>query len=100
MTRPASRAAAGTVAQINDYQNRIWLTALPLMWGRTPVRSHANFMRYPLFLDLTNQPVTVIGAGKVAARKIKILLKAGANVTVVSPKTDRLPATVHWIRRT
>jgi precorrin-2 dehydrogenase/sirohydrochlorin ferrochelatase len=42
-------------------------------------------MRYPLFLDLTNQPVTVIGAGKVATRKIKTLLQAGAQITVISP---------------
>jgi precorrin-2 dehydrogenase/sirohydrochlorin ferrochelatase len=42
-------------------------------------------MRYPLFLDLTDQPVTVIGAGQVATRKIKTLLKAGAQITVISP---------------
>jgi precorrin-2 dehydrogenase/sirohydrochlorin ferrochelatase len=42
-------------------------------------------MRYPLFLDLTGQPVVVIGAGKVASRKIRSLLAAGARVTVISP---------------
>jgi precorrin-2 dehydrogenase / sirohydrochlorin ferrochelatase len=42
-------------------------------------------MRYPLFLDLESEPVTVIGGGKVAARKVRTLLSAGANVTVVSP---------------
>lgn len=56
-------------------------------------------MRYPLFLDLTEQPVTVIGAGKVATRKIKTLVKAGASITVISPKAGRLPKGVHWIRR-
>jgi precorrin-2 dehydrogenase/sirohydrochlorin ferrochelatase len=45
---------------------------------------------YPIFLDLTGQPVTVIGAGKVAARKIRSLLAAGADVTVISPAA--LPA--------
>ncbi|MEI6084668.1 MAG: bifunctional precorrin-2 dehydrogenase/sirohydrochlorin ferrochelatase [Verrucomicrobiota bacterium] len=57
-------------------------------------------MRYPLFLDLTGQPVTVIGAGQVAARKIKTLLKAGATITVISPKAGRLPKGIRWIRRT
>ncbi len=42
-------------------------------------------MRYPLFLDLSNQPAVVIGGGRVATRKIRTLLKAGAIVTVVSP---------------
>jgi precorrin-2 dehydrogenase/sirohydrochlorin ferrochelatase len=56
-------------------------------------------MRYPLFLDLTGQPVTVIGAGKVAARKIRSLLNAGARVTVISPRATRLPESVHWLRR-
>jgi precorrin-2 dehydrogenase/sirohydrochlorin ferrochelatase len=50
-------------------------------------------MRYPLFLDLNNQPVTVIGAGKVATRKIKTLLKAGSQVTVISPIATQFIAT-------
>lgn len=54
-------------------------------------------MRYPLFLDLTDQPVTVIGAGKVATRKIRSLLDAGARITVISP--NRPPRDVRWIRR-
>jgi len=40
---------------------------------------------YPLFLNLQDQPVTVIGGGRVATRKIKALLAAGAAVTVISP---------------
>src|SRR5437667_9085934 len=56
-------------------------------------------MRYPLFLDLTGQPVVVIGAGKVALRKIRSLLMAGARVTVISPQASRLPKSVRWLRR-
>ncbi|MBM3859988.1 MAG: bifunctional precorrin-2 dehydrogenase/sirohydrochlorin ferrochelatase [Verrucomicrobia bacterium] len=59
-------------------------------------------MRYPLFLDLTGQPVTIIGAGKVATRKIRSLLKAGALVTVISPTITvaiRRMKNVRWIRR-
>lgn len=44
-------------------------------------------MRYfPIFLDLNNKPVLVVGGGDVACRKIDMLLRAGAKVTVVSPK--------------
>jgi siroheme synthase-like protein len=43
---------------------------------------------YPVFLNLHDQPVLVIGAGKVALRKTRGLLEAGARVTVVSPQFD------------
>ena len=43
-------------------------------------------MRYPLFLDLAEQPAVVIGAGSVATRKIRSLLAAGARVTIISPE--------------
>lgn len=62
-------------------------------------------MRYPLFLDLTAQPVTVIGGGQVATRKIRTLLKARADVTIISPTASspiaRLATAgkVTWIRR-
>jgi precorrin-2 dehydrogenase / sirohydrochlorin ferrochelatase len=62
-------------------------------------------MRYPLFLDLTGRPVVVIGAGRVATRKIRTLLGAGAIVTVVSPRVTatirRLAGAmrVSWVRR-
>ena len=43
-------------------------------------------MRYfPLFLDLINKPVLVVGGGEVASRKVEALIKAGADITVVSP---------------
>jgi len=40
---------------------------------------------YPVFLDLKDRPVLVVGAGKVALRKTKGLVEAGARVTVVAP---------------
>ncbi len=47
--------------------------------------------RHPIFVDLTGQPVVVIGGGAVAERKIDILIESGARVTVVSPEvTDRI----------
>lgn len=41
---------------------------------------------YPIFLDLAGRPALVAGAGKVALRKVKGLLEAGARVTVVAPE--------------
>jgi precorrin-2 dehydrogenase/sirohydrochlorin ferrochelatase len=40
---------------------------------------------YPIFLDLKDRPVLVVGAGKVALRKTRGLVEAGARVTVVAP---------------
>ncbi len=40
---------------------------------------------YPVFLQLENRKCVVFGGGRVAARKVQALLRAGANVTVVSP---------------
>lgn len=43
-------------------------------------------MRYfPLFYDTQNLQVLVVGAGEVAARKVELLLKTEANITVVAP---------------
>ena len=48
---------------------------------------------YPIFLNLKNRRVVVVGGGAVAERKTASLLKAGAEVTVVSPEmTPRLAA--------
>jgi siroheme synthase-like protein len=41
---------------------------------------------YPIFLKLDRKPVLVVGGGRVAERKIAVLLDAGAIVTVVSPQ--------------
>jgi uroporphyrin-III C-methyltransferase/precorrin-2 dehydrogenase/sirohydrochlorin ferrochelatase len=40
---------------------------------------------FPVFLKLAGKPVTVVGAGPVAASKLAALLEAGAIVTVVAP---------------
>jgi precorrin-2 dehydrogenase/sirohydrochlorin ferrochelatase len=43
---------------------------------------------YPVFLDLQGKPVIVIGGGRIAHQKMENLLKALANVTVVSPELN------------
>lgn len=40
---------------------------------------------YPVFLDIADRPVIVIGGGEVALRKVEGLMNAAAQVTVVSP---------------
>ncbi|WP_153447070.1 precorrin-2 dehydrogenase/sirohydrochlorin ferrochelatase family protein [Vibrio algicola] len=47
-------------------------------------------MRYfPIFIDLNNKPVLVVGGGDVACRKVDMLLRAGAKVTVISPQVHK-----------
>jgi siroheme synthase-like protein len=75
------------------------------MTGVATQAAPATTMRYPLFLDLKDQPVVVIGAGRVATRKVRTLLTAGAEVTVIAPRAT--PAVrglasakrIHWLRR-
>jgi uroporphyrin-III C-methyltransferase/precorrin-2 dehydrogenase/sirohydrochlorin ferrochelatase len=40
---------------------------------------------FPIFLDSTDLDCLVVGAGEVAARKVELLLKTSANITVVAP---------------
>lgn len=46
-------------------------------------------MRYfPIYFDLKGKDVLVVGGGEVANRKIDMLVRAGAKVTVVSPQIE------------
>ena len=40
----------------------------------------------PVFLRLDAQPALIVGGGRVAARKVEWLVRAGARVTVVAPE--------------
>jgi uroporphyrin-III C-methyltransferase/precorrin-2 dehydrogenase/sirohydrochlorin ferrochelatase len=39
----------------------------------------------PIFLQLHGRPVVVVGGGHVAARKVELLLRSGARVSVIAP---------------
>jgi uroporphyrin-III C-methyltransferase/precorrin-2 dehydrogenase/sirohydrochlorin ferrochelatase len=40
----------------------------------------------PLFLQLRSQPVVVVGGGRIAIRKVDLLRRSGARITVVAPE--------------
>ena len=51
-------------------------------------------MFYPIFLDLHQRPVLIVGGGPIATGKVEGLLGAGAHVTVVAPEVSL--AIAHW----
>jgi precorrin-2 dehydrogenase/sirohydrochlorin ferrochelatase len=55
--------------------------------------------RLPLVLDLDGVRCLVVGAGRIAERKIATLLRAGARVTVVAPRATRPVAALARRRR-
>ena len=45
-----------------------------------------NYPYYPIFLDIENRNVVIIGGGEVCARKAETMMRYGAKVTIVSPE--------------
>lgn len=43
---------------------------------------------FPIFLNIRDRNCLVVGGGEIAARKVELLLKANARVTVISPTLD------------
>ena len=41
---------------------------------------------FPAFFDLKGRPVLLVGGGEAAARRLRLLQKAGARITVVAPR--------------
>ena len=55
--------------------------------------------RFPLFVDLSGKKVVVVGCGKIALRRIEVLLSFGADVTVIAPECENVPKGVVFFRR-
>jgi siroheme synthase-like protein len=55
-----------------------------------------KFPYYPIYIDIEDRDVVIIGGGNVCARKAETMMKYGARVTVVSPEfTDEIE---EWAR--
>jgi precorrin-2 dehydrogenase/sirohydrochlorin ferrochelatase len=67
----------------------------------------AHSPKYPVYLDIADKNVLVVGGGSVAARKAETLLSYGASVLVIAPEADAAIAaacddpacTLRWERR-
>jgi len=71
-----------------DTSGRVTRSAIGARVARFAACYILGLRHYPIFLDLKDRPVLVVGAGKVALRKSKGLLEAGARVTVVAPECE------------
>lgn len=61
------------------------------MKARNSLSSPPVVHYYPVLLNLTGKKAVVVGGGRIAERKVLSLVKASANITVVSPSlTSRL----------
>ena len=50
-----------------------------------------NFPYYPIYLDIEDRAVLIIGGGEVCARKAETMMRYGGRVTIVSPSfTDEI----------
>ncbi|WP_409969953.1 NAD(P)-dependent oxidoreductase [Bengtsoniella intestinalis] len=65
---------------------------------RNSIQENAH-PRFPLFIDLWEKPVVVVGGGAIACRRIDTLLKFGANITVIAPHWEHKMIGVTWLAR-
>lgn len=56
-------------------------------------------LRFPIFIDLQNKPVVVVGGGKIGTRRAIVLRDFGACVMVIDPVSAPIEGTEH-LRRT
>ena len=45
-------------------------------------------MKFPLFIELDNKKVLVVGGGRIGGRRAQILKRFGAKVCIIDPKTE------------
>ena len=44
---------------------------------------------FPMFIDLSDKNIVVVGGGKIATRRVKTLLSFTRNIRVIAPKVTR-----------
>lgn len=78
--------------------------------GLAVQEQHLNAPYFPLFISLLNKPVLVVGGGKIATRRVLVLVEFGAEVRVVSPtitpeiqrlveQSEFMNGTVEWVEK-
>ena len=65
-------------------------------WQR---RQSMHAPRFPLFVDLTDRTVVLIGGGKIAARRIASLRQFGCLIKVISPTLSCSKEGLIWLQR-
>ncbi|NCB63691.1 MAG: NAD(P)-dependent oxidoreductase [Clostridia bacterium] len=55
--------------------------------------------RFPLFVDLQEKKAVVVGGGVIACRRIGVLLRFGADVTVIAPELKESFEGITWEKR-
>ena len=80
-----------TLAEMQDFLAARfgWVQSMPAQEQQTP--------RFPLFVSLVGQKCAVFGAGAIAARRVGVLRRFGAAVTVVAPDSPA-SITVNHVR--
>ncbi len=62
-----------------DYREEAAFTKIPDLHNDT------LYGRFPLFIDLSGKKVLVVGGGEIATRRVKTLLRFGADIYLVAP---------------
>ena len=70
-----------TLSEIQDF------LAVRFGWAHPAPVQERQTPRFPLFVSLVGKKCVVFGAGKIAARRVEVLRRFGAAVTVVAPDT-------------
>ena len=47
-----------------------------------------NKRYFPMFIDLSDKKIVVVGGGNIATRRIRTLLQFTRNITAIAPKSD------------
>lgn len=55
--------------------------------------------RFPLFIDLNGKKAVVVGGGKIALRRVGVLLDFGADVTIIAPDCAAVPEGAAFLQR-
>ena len=69
-----------------------------LQWQKRQTMARGN-LRFPLFVDLSDQKVVLVGGGTIASRRIAALRLFGCETVVIAPELKCNADGITWIRR-